>query len=112
MEEDNNLAGQRSWLVGLTADFTPLGAPGLTLAVDRTKSWVSEPALGMSALDQHEFNADASYRFQGSLKGLRLRARYAYVNSALDQGTIYGRDFDDYRLNLEYTLPLSTILRR
>lgn len=110
MEEDNDLAGERSWLAGFTADFTPLGAPGLTLAVDRTKSWVSEPALGMSALDQHEFNLEASYRLQGPLKGLRLRARYAYVSSALDQGTIYGRDFDDYRLNLEYTLPLSTIL--
>lgn len=112
MEEDNNLAGEKSWLIGFTIDFAPVGAPGLTLAIDRTKSWVSEPALGMSGLDQFEFNADASYRFQGALKGLRLRARYANVDSALDQGSIYGRDFDDYRLNLEYTLPLSTGLRK
>ncbi len=112
MEEDNNLAGEVSWLFGLTLDLAPHGVPGLSFILDRTKAWVRDPKPGMSPLDQKELNLELRYRFPEPVKGLLVRLRYANVESALDQGTIYGRDFDDYRVVLQYDLPLGTVLRR
>ena len=112
MEEDNNLAGERSWLLGLTLDLGAHGVPGLSFILNRTKAWIHEPRPGMSALDQKELNAELRYRFPAPVKGLLVRLRYANVESALDQGTIYGRDFDDYRAILQYDLPLGTALRK
>ncbi|MDL1949324.1 OprD family porin [Acidobacteria bacterium ACD] len=112
MEEDNNLAGERSWLVGLTLDLSGLGVPGLAFLLDRTKAWVSDPMPGMSPLDQKELDVELRYRLPRPVEGLLLRLRYANVESALDQGSIYGRDFDEYRVVLKYDLPLETYLRK
>ena len=111
MEEDNNLSGERSWLLGLTLDLAGIGAKGLSFILDRTKAWVSDPMPGMSHLDQKELNVELRYRFPKPVEGLLLRLRYANVDSALDQGSIYGRDFDDFRVVVQYDLPLGTVLR-
>lgn len=112
MEEDNNLAGETSWLLGLTLDLGAFGVPGVSFLLDRTKAWIRDPRPGMSPLDQKELNLELRYRFPAPVEGLVLRLRYAGVDSALDQGTIYGRDFDEYRVVLQYDLPLATLLRR
>ncbi|MFN7990260.1 MAG: OprD family outer membrane porin [Thermoanaerobaculia bacterium] len=112
MEEDNNLAGERSWLLGLTLDLSALGVPGLDFIFDRTKAWVADPRPGMSPLDQKELDVELRYRLPKPVEGLLLRLRYANVRAALDQGSIYGRDFDDFRVVVQYDLPLATVLRR
>ncbi len=112
MEEDNDLAGEKSWVFGATYDFSEIGIRGLSANIDYTQAWIPNPMLGMSNAIQREGDLTVDYRFGGKLKGLWLRGRAAYVKSGLDRGTIYGQDFRDYRLILNYDVPLQGILRR
>lgn len=112
MEEDNNLAGERSWLLTATIDLAVVGIPGLKAHWDRTKSYVTTDLLGISKKDQFENDVTVDYRFGGALKGLALRARAAWVDSSASTYTLGGQDYRDYRLILNYDLPLAPLLRR
>ena len=112
MEEDNNLAGERSWLLTATVDLSALGLPGLTVHGDWTKSWTRSTIIGLSKKDQYESDVTVDYAFSGALKGFALRARAAWVESSVSSGVLGGQDFKDYRLILNYDLPLAPLLRR
>jgi hypothetical protein len=112
MEEDNNLAAERSWLLTATFDLSFAGVPGLKVHWDRTRSYVVSPPLGMSNKDQFENDVTVDYAFRGALEGLALRARAAWVESSLTQYVLSGRDYTDYRFIVNYALPLDPLLRR
>ncbi len=102
MINDFNQAGTRSWLVGLTYDFSRLGLPGLALST----SYIS----GDSSIDQEtkaslnnetETDVTLDYRFvEGFLKNLRLRARSGFNNEQNVGMTT------NYRLIVNYEIPL------
>ena len=52
------------------------------------------------------------YAFGGALKGFALRARAARVESSVSSDVLGGQDYRDYRLILNYDLPLAPFLRR
>ncbi len=112
MEEDNNLAAERAWLLTATVDLGIVGVPGLRVHWDRTRSHIVNPPLGMSHKDQYENDVTVDYYFRGPLEGLAIRARAAWVESALSQYSLSGRDYTDYRMILNYALPLTPLLRR
>ena len=112
MEEDNDLAGERAWLLTATVDLGVAGIPGLKVHWDRTRSYVVAPPIGMSYKDQYENDVTVDYAPGGSLAGLTVRARAAWVVSSLSQYVLSGRDYTDYRLIVNYTLPVTPLLRR
>ena len=112
MEEDNNLAGERGWLLTATLDLSALGIPGLTVHWDRTKSWVLTDRIGVSRKDQYESDVTVDYAFGGALKGFALRGRAAWVDSSASAHVLFGQDYREYRLILNYDLPLAPLLMR
>jgi hypothetical protein len=104
VEEDQDFAGERAWAWGFSWDFTAVGAPGLVVMWDRTKAYVTDPPLGMSAKEQYESQAIVDYSFQGALKGFKVRLFGAWVESSLSSGSIYGQDYSDLRAIVSYTL--------
>jgi hypothetical protein len=111
MEEDNNLAAERSWLLTATVDLSTLGIPGLIAHVDRTKSYVTTSRIGVSRKDQYESDVTVDYAFGGALKGFSLRGRAAWVESSASSFIVWGQDYADYRLILNYDLSLAPLLR-
>ena len=99
-----NRADEDAWLVGASYDFARIGVPGLSSFVNYAQG--NTPDSGSNASpDQQEFDITVDYRFQSrSLKGLWLRARAAFVNQ--DEAVAGADDLDDYRLILNYELPI------
>ena len=106
------MAGERTWLLTATVDLSALGVPGLTVHGDWTTSWTRSSLIGVSKKDQYEGDVTVDYAFGGALKGLALRARAARVESSVSSDVLGGQDYRDYRLILNYDLPLAPLLRR
>jgi hypothetical protein len=102
MEEDNDRAGENSWLAGLTYDFSHAGIIGLSAYTMHTFSLTPDSGPHASP-DQTEHDLTVDYLFQGSLKHLWLRVRGAYVDQDEDLG---GEDYSDFRIIINYDFDL------
>jgi hypothetical protein len=100
--QDFNRAGEDAWLIGLSYEFSRIGLDGLSAFTTYVSS--DTPDNGSAASpDQQEIDFTVDYRFTGDfLEGLWIRARAAFV----DQDGSGAEDIDDYRLILNYSLPL------
>lgn len=98
MEEDCDLAGEKSWVVGLSYDFARLGLKGLSAFMNHTQAYVPDGG-SFSSPDQRETDFTVDYRFSGKLKNLSLRLRAAFVENSL---STQDADYKDYRAILKY----------
>ena len=104
MEEDNDRAGENTWLASLFYDFSSLGAEGLDFFTIYTDS--STPKTGPHASpSQREMDFNLQFRPKSFLKGLSLRMRACYVSQDKSMG---GKDIADYRIILNYRLPIGS----
>lgn len=104
MLSDFNRAGEDAWLAGASYDFTSIGVPGLSGFANYARGYTPDSGSTASS-DQSEFDITVDYRFQShAVKGLWLRARAAFLDQ--DEDVAGGFDVRDYRVILNYTLPL------
>jgi hypothetical protein len=98
--EDFNRAGENAWLVGLSYDFARIGLDGLSAFSNYVRG--DTPDSGSSASpDQKELDFTFDYRPGWRLlKGLWIRARAGFVNRH------HAGDIDDYRIIMNYSIPL------
>jgi hypothetical protein len=101
MNRDFNRAGEDAWLIGLSYDFSRLGLPGLSAFTNYARGDTPDHGRG-AAPDQQEFDLTVDYRPGGPLEGLWIRGRTAHV----DQDGGDGEDSVDYRLIVNYSVPL------
>ncbi len=97
-------AGEDAWLVGMSHDFSALGAPGLAAFWNVSRG--DTPDVGLHASpDETEYDLTLDYRFgeQHPLGGLALRVRGAWVDQDEALG---GVDFLDFRVIANYTFDL------
>lgn len=100
--EDNDRAGEKTWLVGLAYDFGALGLKGLSAYTLNTFS--QTPDTGATASpDQNEHDFSITYDLGGALSGAQIRVRYAIVDQDEGQG---GQDFSDFRIILNWAVDL------
>ena len=99
--KDFNRAGEDAWLIGLSYTFARFGLPGLSVFANYAAGDTPDTGAGASP-DQDELDFTIDYRFQGKLENLWLRARAATV----DQDGPGAIDEDDYRIIVNYTIPL------
>jgi hypothetical protein len=100
--EDFDRAGEKAWHLGLSYDFAPIGWNGLSGFVSYTSGDTPDSGRNASS-DQDELDLTIDMKPPaGMLQGLWLRARAAFV----DQHGAGARDVADYRLILNYELPL------
>ena len=98
---DFNRAGEDAWLIGLSYDFGHIGLPGLSGFVNFASG--DTPDSGATATtDEDEIDFTLDYRPRGFLEGLWLRGRVAFV----DEHGAGANDLIDYRLIVNYTIPL------
>ena len=100
IHKDFNRAGEDAWLIGLSYDFSRLGLPGLS-AFTNFASGNTPDSGSRASYDQKEFDLTVDYRFSDALEGLWIRARTAHVDQDGD-----GEDSQDYRLIVNYSVPL------
>jgi hypothetical protein len=100
--EDFDRAGEKAWRVGLSYDFSAVGWKGTSGFINYASG--DTPDHGRNATnDQDELDFTIDFKPpEGALQGLWLRARAAFVNQ---HGT-GARDVADYRLILNYEIPL------
>ena len=104
MLSDFNRAGEDAWLAGASYDFASIGVPGLSGFANYAHGYTPDSGSSASS-DQSEFDITVDYRFQShAVKGLWLRARAAFLDQ--DEDVAGGFDVRDYRVILNYTLPL------
>ena len=104
MLRDFNRAGEDAWLAGASYDFKSIGVPGLSGFVNYARGYTPDSGSNASP-DQSEFDITVDYRFQSrAVEGLWLRARAAFLDQ--DEGVAGGFDVRDYRVILNYKLPL------
>lgn len=103
MEEDNDRADDRTWLLGLVNEFGPLGPGELKVNLLYTNS--STPDSGKSASpDQWEADLNIDYTFKKTaLNGLWLRLRAATVDQ---DEAVGGQDYADLRFIVNYEFNL------
>ena len=100
--KDFNRAGEDAWLVGLSSDFSTFGLSGLSAFVNYAEGDTPDSGVAASP-DERELDITVDYRFEQSwLKGLWLRVRAAFV----DQDGENAKNVDQYRLILNYDLPI------
>lgn len=99
MEEDNDRADDKTWMVGLSCDFGSMGPGDLSAYTLFTSS--DTPDTGQNASpDQWEADLTMDYKFKrGFMKGLWLRARGAVVNQDDVAG---GQEYADFRFIINY----------
>ncbi|MCC6074167.1 OprD family porin [Pseudomonas sp. GCM10022188] len=94
-----------AWQVRYDYDFASLGVPGLTFMT----RYVNGDNIDTAASDDGkawERDSDLVYTLQsGSLKGLRFHLRNVTYRASDVSGTV-GRDVDENRVIISYTLPL------
>ena len=102
MLRDFNRAGEDAWLIGLSYDFADIGLRGLSGFVNYASG--NTPDSGVAATpDEDELDFTLDYRPpKGLFERFWLRARAAFV----DQHGAGANDVNDFRLILNYTLPL------
>jgi hypothetical protein len=99
---DFNRAGEDAWLIGMSYDFENMGWNGLSGFVNYAAGDTPNSG-GKASPDQDELDFTMDYRPQeGIFEGFWLRARAAFI----DEHGVGANDFEDYRLILNYTLPL------
>jgi hypothetical protein len=112
---ENAKAGEKTWIAGVTLDFGPLGAPGLSFDVNygqRTDRHMQN-AESRPLADWDELATDLIYVFPesaGWAKNIRLRARWAKVWEKGDQwsnGSIVAVDQTtrDLRFDFQWLVP-------
>jgi hypothetical protein len=100
--KDFDRAGEDAWLVGLSYNAAALGLDGLSVFANYVDG--DTPDSGSNASpDQQELDITADYYFPKTFAdGLWLRTRVALLNQQGPDAT----DQQDYRIILNYTLPL------
>ncbi|PHN17192.1 OprD family porin [Pseudomonas sp. ICMP 561] len=97
---------ERSWQALYSYDFAGLGVPGLKATTRYIKGTNIElPTLGGAGLTESERYLELSYAFQGSLKGLSIRARHSLYRNDFASAASF-RDDNESRLNIDYTMSL------
>ena len=92
---------ETSWQARYDFNFASIGIPGLTFMTRYMSGDNIDRGPGVSDGREWERNTDIGYVFQeGPLKNLNLKWRNATVRNN------FGRDIDENRLILSYTLPL------
>ncbi len=100
--KDFNRADEDAWLIGLSYDFANIGWDGVSGFFNYAFGDTPESGAAASP-DQDEFDFTLDYRPpQGFFDGFWLRARVAF----LDEHGAGANDIEDYRLILNYTVPL------
>ena len=109
---ENSLAGERTWILGTTLDFSTLGANGLSFDVtygQRSNRNVNGcPSCPLA--DWNETATDLIYIFpqDGFFKNLRARARYAMAVQKGDNWNGVSAPYVDYRTyDLRFDLQLN-----
>ena len=102
MIEDFNRAGEDAWLVGLAYDFSQAGLPGVSGFLNYAEGYTpNSDSTGLP--DQRELDLTLDVRAtQAPWDGLWLRLRHARV----DQNGNFANDVRDWRVILNYKLPL------
>ncbi len=104
MLSDFKRADEDAWLAGASYDFTSIGVPGLSGFVNYAQGYTPDSGSTASP-DQSEFDITVDYRFQSrAARGLWLRVRAAFLDR--DEDVNGGFDIRDYRVILNYELPL------
>jgi predicted porin len=99
---DFNRASEDAWLVGLSYDFSRFGWDELSGFINYASSETPDDGINASP-DQWEFDITLDYVFDTApLDGFWIRARAAH----LDQEGVGATDANDYRIILNYSLPL------
>jgi hypothetical protein len=97
-----NRAGEDAWLIGLSYDFANAGLPGLSGFVNYASGNTPESGAAASP-DEDELDLTLDYRPpKGLFEDFWLRARTAF----LEQHGAGADDVTDFRLILNYTVPL------
>jgi len=103
--EDNNRAGENTWLAGLSCDFSSLGINGLSAFSTFTDS--STPKTGPHASpSQNKLDFTVDYQFQKLLDELWIRLRTAFITRDKSMG---GQDMQDYRVIVNYRIPFKSL---
>lgn len=102
MVEDFNRASEDAWLVGLAYDFSHAGLPGVSGFLNYAEGYTQDSdSTGLP--DQRELDLTLDIRPKRThWNGLWLRLRHARV----DQDGNLADDVRDWRVILNYTLPL------
>jgi hypothetical protein len=98
MEEDNDLSGEKAWLVGLTYDFSRFLVNGLSLSICHAESYQPDSGSFFN-VDQYETDMNLSYRFKGKYEGLLLSLRAALVDHSF---SVAGERYSDFRIIINY----------
>jgi len=99
---DFDRAGEDAWLLGASYDFKHIGLPGLSGFVNYASGDTPDSGIAASP-DETELNFTLDFRPNGGFfDGFWLRARAAFVD---EKGT-GSNDLEDYRLILNYSIPL------
>ena len=100
--KDFDRAGEDAWLIGLSYNAAELGLDGLSVFANYVDGNTPDSGLNASP-DQQELDITADYYFPKTVAdGLWLRTRVALLNQQGPDAT----DQQDYRIILNYTLPL------
>jgi hypothetical protein len=99
--EDNDRAGENTWLTGLSYDFSSIGINGLSILSNYTDSCTPKTGANASP-SQRELDFTVDYRFNKLLKGLWLRFRAGFVNQ---DKSMDGQDMKDIRVIVNYKVP-------
>jgi hypothetical protein len=101
--KDFDRAGESAWLLGLAYDFTRVGVPGLSLALNYAHGYGARDSdPGKLLPDEAEFDLTVDYRIQqGPLRGVWFRLRNGYVD--FDH---HGGSSNNVRLIVNYELPV------
>ena len=87
---DFDRAGEKAWRLGLSQNFSRLGAPGVSLIVNYTDGHDAMTNTGSPLRDEKEFDVTIDFRpQQGLFQGMWLRVRYGDADR--------GPDADDRR---------------
>ena len=97
-----NRAGKDAWLIGFSYDFAHIGWHGLSGFINFASGDTPDTGV-LASPDQDEFDITLDYRPpKGFLQRLWVRARASFV----DQHGPEAIDIADYRVILNYTVPL------
>jgi len=97
-----NRAGKDAWLIGFSYDFAHIGWHGLSGFINFASGDTPDTGV-LASPDQDEFDITLDYRPpKGFLQRLWMRARASFV----DQHGPEAIDIADYRVILNYTVPL------
>ncbi len=98
VEEDNNVAGAKAWMVELRYDLAEMGLRGWSAFVDHSQAWTPDQG-SLRAPAQLETDVTVDYRPGGWWTGFWLRLRAGFVENSL---TGDGVDYEDYRIMVNY----------